>query len=855
MTLVRMLLLLLAGLGGLGAPAAAQAPRDPAAAPSGPTAADFERLSRVLRDEARRAELLQLLEALAVAGRAQAGAAAGSRPGGPVPADTQAAPGPSVQAPSGPGPAVPVKAAAPPGAVADPAPQAAFPPAEVAAPVAAPAAPAPPPPAEPLIAPNTIGAQLLLTLQGRIGQVADVTFDAIQAMADIPALWDALVGLARDRVTRDRILDAAWKLVLLLGLALTLEWIVWRALAGPRRRIFAAAPPPAPATVPTGAAVSEEVDDGSEAPERDAARAAGPTGRWIRRLPLMLARLALDLVPVAGFALAVYGLIGVVRPLPTTQLAGLLIAHVYIGARCVFVLARALVAPGVPGLRLVPLTDQGAAYCVVWLRRLLLIGLGGYVLADIGVSFGLSWVAYDTITNLTLLLISLMLVRIIIQQRHTVGEALRAPSPAPGETIDATRRALRRGRNRLAEVWHLLAILWLLALWVVSSLAVEDGMQRLFTATALSLTVLVLARILDEVLRRGIELAANPGPETVRRWPGLALRAATYGGPLRSLLTLGVIFGGVVLLLEVWGVEAIAWFSDGTLGGRLLDTLVTIGTTVFLGILAWEVASSAIQRRLSKVSHDSQAARGARVRTLLPMLRTVLGGAILLVVALSVLSQLGVNVAPLLAGAGVLGVAIGFGSQTLVRDVITGIFLLLEDAMAVGDVVTLGGLSGVVEHLSIRSIKLRALDGSLHIIPFSAVTTVTNQTRDFSFAVLDVTVGYGEDSDHVAEVLREISREMRAEPKWQALMRDDIEVMGVERFGDSGVMIRARAKTEPAARWNVLREFNRRIKRRFDELGIEIPYPYQRVVTDQEFGKARDRAPRAPEAPPAKAAE
>ena len=134
------------------------------------------------------------------------------------------------------------------------------------------------------------------------------------------------------------------------------------------------------------------------------------------------------------------------------------------------------------------------------------------------------------------------------------------------------------------------------------------------------------------------------------------------------------------------------------------------------------------------------------MRTLLPMLRTVLGGAILVFVVLNALSQLGVNVAPLLAGAGVVGVAIGFGSQTLVRDVITGIFLLFEDAVAVGDVVQLGGLSGVVEHLSIRSIKLRAQDGSVHIIPFSAVTTVTNMTRDFAFAVLDVTVSYDEDT-------------------------------------------------------------------------------------------------------------
>ena len=117
-------------------------------------------------------------------------------------------------------------------------------------------------------------------------------------------------------------------------------------------------------------------------------------------------------------------------------------------------------------------------------------------------------------------------------------------------------------------------------------------------------------------------------------------------------------------------------------------------------------------------------------------------------------------------------------------------------------------------------------------MPFSSVTTVTNMTRDFSFAVVDVTVGYREETDAVIEVLSAISKEMRAEPKWQPVMRDDLDVLGVEKFGDSGVTLRVRLKTEPMARWNVMREFNRRIKQRFDKLGIEIPYPYQRLVMD-----------------------
>ena len=159
---------------------------------------------------------------------------------------------------------------------------------------------------------------------------------------------------------------------------------------------------------------------------------------------------------------------------------------------------------------------------------------------------------------------------------------------------------------------------------------------------------------------------------------------------LKSIVSAVLGVGAVVLLLETWGLDSLDWFNQGTLGRRLIDTLISIASTLVIALVVWEAANSAIQRRLTRISRDAQAARSARVRTLLPMLRTVLGAVILVVVVLNALAQLGLNVAPLLAGAGVVGLAIGFGSQTLVRDVITGIFLLLEDAVAVGDVVTLG---------------------------------------------------------------------------------------------------------------------------------------------------------------------
>jgi small conductance mechanosensitive channel len=179
----------------------------------------------------------------------------------------------------------------------------------------------------------------------------------------------------------------------------------------------------------------------------------------------------------------------------------------------------------------------------------------------------------------------------------------------------------------------------------------------------------------------------------------------------------------------------------------------------------------------------------------------------------------------------VIGLAIGFGSQKLVQDIITGLFLLLENTMQVGDVVSLGGLSGTVEALSIRSIRLRALDGSVHTVPFSAVTTVTNQTRDFDYAVVDVSVGLSEDPDQVADLVRAVARDVRQEPRWKNAIRDDIDVMGVEKFLDTALVLRTRMKTVPGQRWAVAREMNRRIKARFDELAIESPWTSYRVLS------------------------
>jgi small conductance mechanosensitive channel len=198
------------------------------------------------------------------------------------------------------------------------------------------------------------------------------------------------------------------------------------------------------------------------------------------------------------------------------------------------------------------------------------------------------------------------------------------------------------------------------------------------------------------------------------------------------------------------------------------------------------------------------------------------------------LKEIGLDITPLLTGAGIAGLAVGFGAQNLVRDVISGLFILLENQVRVGDVAVINGTGGLVEEINLRTIVLRSQDGAVHVVPNGAITSLTNLTREFSFYVFETGVAYKEDTDHVVEVLKQVAAEVREDAAFQNDILEPLEVLGVDRFADSAVIIRSRVKTQAGRQWAVGREMNRRIKKRFDALGIEIPFPHRSV----HFGEA-----------------
>jgi len=280
-------------------------------------------------------------------------------------------------------------------------------------------------------------------------------------------------------------------------------------------------------------------------------------------------------------------------------------------------------------------------------------------------------------------------------------------------------------------------------------------------------------------------------------------------------------------------IETIHW--EAIISASLRILLILILVWIFAGVLR------KLLQRLERVLIARGQAEGEiptesakRAETLVKLLRQ--GVIILLWVTagLLILRELKVDIGPILASAGVVGVAVGFGAQNLVRDLIAGFFMILENQVRVGDVVVINGTGGLVEKMNFRTIVLRDLSGVVHTFPNGTINTLANMTREWSAFVIDMGVAYKEDTDRVVAVLKQVGAELRRDPHFGALMLDDVEIFGVDRFADSSVMIKGRIKTVPIKQWDVGREYLRRVKKAFDAAGIEIPFPHRSLY----FGEA-----------------
>lgn len=222
-----------------------------------------------------------------------------------------------------------------------------------------------------------------------------------------------------------------------------------------------------------------------------------------------------------------------------------------------------------------------------------------------------------------------------------------------------------------------------------------------------------------------------------------------------------------------------------------------------------------------------------RIDTLGRVFHYIVTVLILLVAGMLILSEIGISIAPILATAGVLGIAVGFGAQSLVKDYFTGFFLLMENQVRQGDVVQAGGKAGLVEEVTLRYIRMRDYDGNVHFVPNGTITTVTNMSREFAYSVIDIGVAYREDVEEVIGIMREVGARLRQDAVFGDKILDDLEMAGVDRLADSSVVIRCRFKVRPLEQWNVRREYQQRLKREFDLRGVEIPFPHLTLYPGQ----------------------
>ena len=276
------------------------------------------------------------------------------------------------------------------------------------------------------------------------------------------------------------------------------------------------------------------------------------------------------------------------------------------------------------------------------------------------------------------------------------------------------------------------------------------------------------------------------------------------------------------------------------------QNIISILIIGILGFVSWKVFSILIRKKLENTQQIKDEAQGQRINTLLRILKNFASITILVVVIMLVLSELGIKIGPLIAAAGVVGLAIGFGAQTLVKDIITGLFVVLEGQVTIGDIVEIAGHSGKVEAISIRTIRLRDVQGHLHVIPFSEVTTVTNITQDQDYHTFEIGVSYNEDVDDVIETLEKVGKDLQRDKDFKSKVNGEIEVFGLDKFDDSAIIIKGRIPTVHKQQWAVRREFNRRVKIAFDKNGIEIPFPqttisYQETKKKKTFKKQKKR--------------
>lgn len=535
---------------------------------------------------------------------------------------------------------------------------------------------------------------------------------------------------------------------------------------------------------------------------------------------------------IFAFGAVAHGALPLLNTHPASEIIAASLINASLACMLLLLAAQTLLAPQSPALRLFRLPDSFARYSYIWLRRFIMIIAFSYVVFHNQLLLQIPGAIYGTIERLIGFIVAVMAIVLVLQNRKPVANWLKGSGAADGDGQVHT--AVATTRYLIAEIWPLFAVFYVMSTYLIWALDIPGGFALLLRGALITTFLLAVARPLAYGVHRFLGHNVDIGRAYRRRYPAFERRINRYLAILRRFVISLIYFGVTLALVHIWGIDLFGWIS-ALFSDTFWDKAKRIGWILLITVLIWELASTLIENYLEAVDKSgNRLERSGRARTVLPLLRTVLFVIIGIVVFLTSLSTLGVDVTPMLAAAGVVGIAVGFGSQKLVQDVIGGIFILFQDTIAVGDFIEIAGHEGLVEKLTLRTVHMRDLVGVAHTVPISEVTTIKNYTKGYSCADLTITAAYKEDIDQVLEVIREVGDDLRASDEWGPEILAPIEVLGLDEFGDSAIIFKARIRTKKMKHLPVKRAYNRLLKLRFDELGIEIPFPHQTVFFGEE---------------------
>jgi len=553
-----------------------------------------------------------------------------------------------------------------------------------------------------------------------------------------------------------------------------------------------------------------------------------PLGR-LQKFAFIISRILIDGLGIAGFVLVSFVLFAVIY---SPQDSGYLPASIFLVASYYFRLVmfgvRVILSPKAAGLRLAPMSDADAGLIYRWFMRIAavcaLISVIALTLREAGISRDIFLLIYSSAGAA----VSLLLIALILQVRERVAQAI---APEAGEIL----MPIEALQAKLASIWHWIAILYAASAgiyWTIRMLTYGD-VRILHLIYSLFLIPVFIG--LDQWMQKLLAMASGGSREVIElgaptdaaqepvdqlQWSQRA-RIENYVPLIKKSFRLVLVVFFFFAMLRMWGI-------DITLGRLIARDVVTIFLILIAGVIVWQLIKARIDQKLREempmASEEAEEGGGvgSRSATLLMLLRKFVFAVLFVILALTILSSLGINIAPLIAGAGVVGLAIGFGSQTLVKDIIAGVFFLIDDAFRVGDYVEAGAAKGTVAQIGLRSMKLRHPRGQVYTIPFGDLKTVTNFSRDYIITKLDFRVRYDADLEKIRKVIKKINKELMQDEEIKRVMLSDIKSQGIREIQDSAMILRVKFKTIPGEQWTIRREVFHRVQKAFMDSGLEF---------------------------------